>query len=92
MLAAKADPESRDQSNETALEKALKYNEKPGHTAVVEALLAGGADHEAKDKEGAPALSWAAENDRAAVVGLLLAKGTQREAKDVALLVASSRQ
>ena len=54
-----------------------------GHLAVVEALLAKGADRDAKTTDyGFTALIYASEEGHLAVVEALLAKGADREAKD----------
>ncbi|PNH10008.1 Ankyrin repeat domain-containing protein 29 [Tetrabaena socialis] len=52
------------------------------HEAVVEALLAAGADKEAKTVDGATALYIASENGHEAVVEALLAAGADKDAKE----------
>ncbi len=54
----------------------LSWAAENGHEAVVQQLLAKGADIETKDTwYGRTPLSWAAENGHEAVVQQLLAKG-----------------
>ncbi|KAJ9155435.1 Ankyrin repeats (3 copies) domain-containing protein [Pleurostoma richardsiae] len=53
-----------------------------GHEAVVERLLAKGAEVDSKDNEGQTPLLWAAENGYVAVVERLLAKGAEVDSKD----------
>ena len=61
----------------------LSWAAENGHEAVVQQLLAKGADIETKDYySGQTPLLWAAENGHEAVVQQLLAKGADVETKD----------
>lgn len=64
-------------NDEIPLHWAVKW----GHEAMVEVLLEGGADTEAKDQEGMTQLCWAAFHGREAVVQLLLERGADIETK-----------
>ena len=55
---------------------------KKRHVAVVHAFLAKGADPNARDKGGLPALNWAAAKAGAEVVELLLANGADPNGRD----------
>jgi len=55
---------------------------KKGHVAVVHAFLAKGADPNARDRDGAPALCWAAAGGNAAIVSLLIHAGADVDARD----------
>lgn len=53
-----------------------------GNVATIEALLAGGANVNAKNKFTSPALHWAADNGDVAAIEALLAAGANVSAKD----------
>ncbi len=55
---------------------------KKGHVAIVHAFLAKGADADAKDANGGPALLWAVAGGKAEIVELLLAHGADPGARD----------
>ena len=55
---------------------------KKGHPAIVHALLAKGADPNARDAHGGPALVWAAAGGNPEIVTLLLDHGADRDARD----------
>lgn len=55
---------------------------KKGHAAIVHAFLAKGADPDAKDANGGPALIWAVARGKADVVALLIAHGADVNAAD----------
>ena len=59
----------------------LSYAAQGGHEAIVQQLLARGADIEAKDRFGQTPLSFAAQGGHEAVVQQLLAQGADIEAK-----------
>ncbi|HTY25989.1 MAG TPA: ankyrin repeat domain-containing protein [Desulfomonilaceae bacterium] len=65
-------------SQDRALMEAIRQN----HVAQVQDLLAKGADINAKDTYGVPALMWAAAWGRLQIVKLLLEKGADVNAKD----------
>ncbi len=66
-----------------------------GHTERVKALLASGADVNAKDKDGVPAFMVAAMNGHTETVKALMAAGADVNAKDnngdTALMVAEKK-
>ena len=68
---------------------------KKGHVALVHAFLEKGGSANAHDKNGGPALHWAAGGGKADIVGLLLAHGADKNIKDhndmTALDVATKR-
>ena len=68
---------------------------KKGHVAIAHAFLAKGADANARDKQGGPALHWAAGGGKAETVRLLIEHGADVTARDhngmTALDVASRR-
>jgi len=66
------------------LDKALRNAARDGHAAVVELLLAAGADVKAKNEYGETALHQAAWYGHAAIVELLLAAGADVDAQDEA--------
>ena len=68
-----------DQSEDEDERTALMYAAGGGHLPVVEALLAKGADVEAKDEDGFTALMQAAYGGHLPVVEALLAKGPRLE-------------
>ena len=72
---------------------ALMHASKDGHESCVQALLAAGADKDAKNNEGMIALMWATEKGHESCVQPLLVAGADREAKDgdTALMRASER-
>ncbi len=55
---------------------------KKGHVAIVHAFLAKGANVNAKDGNGGPALHWAVGGGKEAIVGLLLQHGADASAID----------
>ena len=55
---------------------------KKGHVAIVHAFLAKGADPNARDKHGGPALHWAVGGGKAEIVRLLLDEGADATARD----------
>ncbi len=55
---------------------------KKGHVAIVQAFLEKGADADARDGNGGPALIWAAATGKADIVALLLARGADVDAAD----------
>ena len=69
--------------------RALNVASEDGHLAIVELLLAHGADVHAKNQEDETALEFASENGHAAVVEVLLAHGADVHANNWALRVAS---
>ena len=55
---------------------------KKGHVALVHAFLAKGADANARDRNGGPALHWAVGGGKPDIVALLLAHGADVGARD----------
>lgn len=55
---------------------------KKGHVAIVEAFLAKGADVNARDKAGGPALHWAVGGGKLGIVSLLIERGADLSALD----------
>ena len=55
---------------------------KKGHAAIVHAFLAKGADADAKDDNGGPALVWAVARGKTDIVELLIAHGADVNAPD----------
>ncbi len=55
---------------------------KKGHVALAHAFLAKGADANARDQHGGPALHWAVAGGRAETVKLLLDEGADASARD----------
>jgi hypothetical protein len=55
---------------------------KKGHVALAEAFLAKGADVNARDQGGGPALHWAVGGGKAEIVRLLLGHGADPAARD----------
>ncbi len=55
---------------------------KKGHVAIVEAFLAKGAEVNACDKAGGPALHWAVGGGKLSIVKLLLERGADLQALD----------
>jgi ankyrin repeat protein len=68
LLGAGANAEASEPTNK---DTALMMAAAAGHTAAVEALLAGGADTKAKDIDGDTALDLARDRKQAAVVAIL---------------------
>lgn len=64
------------------LDRDLIEGIKKGHPAIAHAFLAKGADPNAKDKNGGPALLWAVASGKAETVKLLLDYGADVGAKD----------
>lgn len=56
---------------------------KKGHVAIVHAWLARGADANARDDKGGPALHWATARGRTDIVALLLKSGADATARDL---------
>ncbi len=65
-----------------SLERNLIEAVKKGHAAIVHGFLAKGADADAKDANGGPALLWAVAGGKAEIVELLLAHGADVNARD----------
>ena len=55
---------------------------KKGHVAIVHAFLAKGADANARDDSGGPAICWAAAGGNADIVSLLTDQGAALDARD----------
>jgi len=55
---------------------------KKGHVAIIHAFLAKGADVNAKDQNGGPALLWAAGGGHPDIVQLLLDHGADKRISD----------
>ncbi len=55
---------------------------KKGHVAIVHAFLAKGANANARDDNGAPAVLWAVASGRPGILRLLLAHGADAAARD----------
>ena len=64
------------------LERNLIEAVKKRHAAVVHVFLAKGADADAKDANGGPALLWAVAGGKAEIVELLIAHGADVNARD----------
>jgi ankyrin repeat protein len=94
LLASGMNPNERFQVNYTDM-TALMVAAENGRLPVVEALLAAGAEINAKDHWGMTALMYAAQKGQAPVVKALLAHGAQINAKakygDTALSLAEKR-
>ena len=71
--------------------RALNVASEDGHLAIVELLLAHGADVHAKNQEDETALEFASENGHAAVVEVLLAHGADVHADTDRALIAASQ-
>ena len=63
-------------------ERNLIESIKKGHPAIVHAFLAKGADPNAKDANGGPAIVWAVARGKPEVVELLIARGADVNARD----------
>ncbi|CAI7602463.1 unnamed protein product [Penicillium palitans] len=80
LLDYEANIESEDHSGQTPLSRAAEN----GNDAVIELLVAAGADYESKDRCYAQTpLSWASEKGQTAAAKLLLEKGADIESKDI---------
>ncbi len=55
---------------------------KKGHVAIAQAFLANGADVNARDAGGGPALHWAVGGGKSEIVSLVLAHGADLTARD----------
>jgi hypothetical protein len=64
------------------LDRDLIEGIKKGHVAIAHAFLAKGADPKARDRQGGPALHWAAGSGRAETVRLLIEHGADVTARD----------
>ncbi len=64
------------------LDRDLIEGIKKGHVAIAHAFLAKGADANARDSHGGPALHWAVAGGRAETVKLLLDHGADPQARD----------
>ena len=65
-----------------SVERDLIESIKKGHVAIVDAFLAKGADPDAKDASGGPALHWAVARGKGDIVALLIARGADVNARD----------
>ena len=65
-----------------SLEGNLIEAAKKGHAAIVHVFPAKGADADAKDANGGPALLWAVAGGKAEIVELLIAHGADVNARD----------
>ncbi|MHA1154106.1 MAG: ankyrin repeat domain-containing protein [Alphaproteobacteria bacterium] len=64
------------------LDRDLIEGIKKGHVAIAHAFLAKGADANARDQHGGPALHWAVAGGRPETVKLLLDAGAEVQARD----------
>jgi len=73
-----------DAADNTASNETLVQASKDGHAAAAKLLIDQGADVNAKDENGKPALMWASFNGHADVANLLIQKGADVNAKNKA--------